>query len=176
MVPYVPDQQINTGSFVPTTNIWDVGRFYEVDIKSPEFKEMIVRLYQNINNISVALNTKDSAFYLTEEFLNGQVYFNPTSSNVLDLRPGFRKLVNIGALGAGIKTVAHGLTVANTWKFTNIAGAASNTATLNYDPLPFAGAAGNNIEVRVDGVNVIVTNNSGATFTDAYVILTYVKS
>lgn len=175
MCPYVPDQQINTGSYIPTTSVFDVSAIYETDITSPEFKELLVRLYQNVNNIAVALNTKDSAYYIQEEFVNGQLFFNPASSNPLDLRGDFRKLINIGALGAGVTNTNHNLAITSTWKFTRIYGTASNTGTLNYYPLPFAGAAGNNIELRVNGTQVVINNNSGATFTDCYVILEYVK-
>jgi hypothetical protein len=175
-MPYIPDQSTNTGSFVPTTNVWDISRLHDVELGSPEFRELLVRLYQTVNTIALALNTKDSAFYLTEEFTTGQVFFNPTSSSQLDLRPGFRKLINIGALGAGIKNVAHGLAIATTWKLVFINGAASNTATLSYYPLPFVGVAANNIEIRVTATDVVINNNSGATFSDAYVILEFVKN
>jgi hypothetical protein len=173
---YIPNQQINTGSFVPTTNVWDVAAISDIDVNSSEFKELLVRLYQNVNNIALVLNTKDSAFYLTQEFSTSQLYFNPISFSQLDLRPGFRILVNTGALAAGAKTVAHGLSPDVNWTFTFINGAASNTGTLIYYPLPFAGAAGNNIEISVNDTNVLINNASGVTFTDSYVILEYLKS
>lgn len=174
MCPYIPDQQKNTGSFVATTNVWDVSDIYETEIGSPEFKELIVRLYQNVNNIALALNSKDSAFYLTEEFQTGQLWFNQNSSNQLDLRPAFRKVVNFGPIGLGLNApVPHGLTPTNTWKFTKIQGAASDTATLTYFPLPFAGAG--DIQVKVTSTNVVINNGTVSTFTDAYIILEYIK-
>lgn len=175
-MPYITDLQINTGSFVPSTNVWDIGRLFEIDVNSVEFKELLVRLYQNVNNISLVLNTKDSAFYLTQEFNSSAVLFNPVSSNPLDLRPGFRILINVGALAAGVTNTNHNLAITNTWKFIKINGAASNTGTSAYYPLPFAGAAGNNIEVRVNATQVVINNASGVVFTDAYVVLEYVKS
>lgn len=174
-MPYILDQQANTGSFIGTTSVFDVSRLYEVDVKSPEFKELLVRLYQNVNNIALALNTKDSAYYLLEEFNSGQLFFNPLSFNQLDLRPGFRIVINIGPLGPGITNTNHNLAVTNTWKWTFINGAATNTATLVGYPLPFAGAAGNNIEVRVNATQVVINNASGVVFTDAYIILEYLK-
>lgn len=175
-MPYIPDQQKDTGSFIATTNVWDVSQIYETEIGSQEFKELFVRLYQNINNIVLALNTKDSAFYLTEEFVNGQIFTNLTDLSQLALRPVFRKFVNIGVLGAGVTTTPHGLAITNTWKFTRIYGVASDTVGFNYYPLPWASAAGaTNIELRVDITNVIITNNSGIAFTDCYVIVEMVK-
>jgi len=78
----------NVGSFVPTTNIWDVQRLYEVDIKSPEFKELLVRLYQNVNNIALSLNSRDAGYYDNTEFINGQTFFpNPTLSSTTAQTP-----------------------------------------------------------------------------------------
>ncbi len=142
-----------------------------------------MRLYQNINNIVLALNTKDSAFYLNEEFVNGSVFFNPLSSSPLELRAGFRKVINLGPLAAGAKAVNHGLPIpvtnpakTNAWKFVKINGAASNTTLRVYYPLPFAGAAGNNIEISLTATQVLVNNASGVVFTDAYLVLEYVKN
>lgn len=175
MAPYIPDQQINTGSYIPTTNVWDVSRIYDIEVTSPEFKELLVRLYQNVNNISLVLNTKCTGYYINEEFVSGKLFFNPASSDPLQLRPGFIKTINTGALGAGVTAVNHNIAVTNTFKWMFIYGAASDTGTLIYYSLPFAGAAGNNIEVIVTATQVVITNNSGATFTDSQVTLEYCK-
>jgi hypothetical protein len=176
-MPYIPDQ-VNSGSYIGTTQVWDVSQIYDIEVNSPEFKELIVRLYQNINNVATVLNTKDSAFYLNKEFVNGQLWFNPADPTLsqLKLRADFRTVVNIGALGAGVTSVNHGITVTNTLKWTFIGGAATNTGTLVGYPLCFAGAAGNNIELRVTSTQVVINNNSGVTFTDCYVVLEYVKN
>ena len=172
---YIPDQQINTGSFVPTTNVWEVQHLFDVDVNSTEFKELMVRLYQNVNSIAIVLNAKCSGYYINEEFVNGKLYFNPASNNSLELRPGFQKTINTGALGAGVTAVNHGITVTNTFKWMFISGAATNTGTLVGYPITFAGAAGNNIEVTTSATQVIINNNSGVTFTDSQVTLEYVK-
>jgi hypothetical protein len=170
---FIIDQQ-NQGSFIPTTGIFEVGRLFEVDVDSPEFKELLARLYQAVNNIANVLNIKDTGYYLESEFTTGALYFNPASDDPNKLRPVFRKVIDMGALAAGVTTVAHGLTIGTTWKFVHIYGAASGTP--NYYPLPFVSAGGaTNIEVRVDLTNVIVTNNSGVVFTSSTVVLEYVK-
>jgi hypothetical protein len=181
MSGYITDQQNSTGSFVASTSVWDVTQIGSTDVKSPEFKELLVRLYQNVNNIVIALNMKETGMYLQEEFATSAVFFDPTTMNSqLNLRAEFRKLINIGALGAGVTTVAHGLTIGSTWIFTDIYGAASLfdpvPANSNYYPLPWSSAAGaTNIELKVNGTNVVITNNSGISFTSCYVILEYVK-
>lgn len=174
-MPYIPDQQINTGSFVQTTNVWDLSGIKDVDVTSPEFKELLIRLYQNVNNIAVALNTKDTGYYLLEEFATGRLYFNPASDNPLNLRPSFRKMVNTGALGAGVTTTAHGLPITNTWKFISIVGAASNTGTLVYYPITAGNVGIGNIQVHVTAANVVINNASGVVFTDSMVDLEYLK-
>ena len=174
---YIPGQQIDTGSYVPTTSVWDVSRLYEVDVNSTEFKELLVRLYQNINNIALVLNTKATGYYINQEFVSGKLFFNPGANpnDTLQLRPGFLMTVNTGALGAGVTAVNHNIAVTNTFKWMFIYGAATNTGTIVGYPLPFAGAAGNNIEVSVTATQVLINNNSGITFTDSQVTLEYCK-
>lgn len=170
---YIDNQQQNTGSFVPTTNIWDVQALFNNDVNSAEFKELILRIYQNINLIALVLNTKKSAFFPDQEFVNGSLYaLNPS----VDPIGGWSKFIIIGALGAGVTSVAHGIPFTALYKMISIAGSATNTGTLDYYPLPYAGGGANDIQVRVDGTNVVVTNNSGVTFDYAYVILEYIKS
>lgn len=174
---YIPDQQSSTGQFLPTTTILDVARLQEVEVTSPEFKELLVRLYQSVNNIALSSNTKEFGYYLTEELVNSQLYFNPTSSNQLDLRPCFRKVINLGALGAGISTFAHGITIDSTFSFTRIYGAVSNTTIGNYLPLPYSDVSlGGNIELRLDNTNAIINNASGLTFTVGYIVVEYLKA
>ena len=176
MPGYNPDQEINTGSFVNTTQVWDLGQLQNVDITSPEFKELLVRLYQQINNIALVLNLKKSGYYILEEFVTSALYFNPNSTDPLMLRPEFRKTFNIGPLPGSVTTVAHNLAITNLWQFTHIYGVASDNIGFNYYPLPFASAAGaTNIELRVDATNIIITNNSGIAFTSSVVVLEYLK-
>lgn len=177
MAPYITDQQMNTGSYVPTTNVWDVSRLYEVEVNSPEFKELLVRLYQNVNNIALVLNTKVTGYYIGQQFVSGKLFYNPAANpnDPLQLRPGFIITVDCGALGAGVTAVNHNITVTNMFQWMFIYGAATNTGTLIGYPLPFAGAAGNNIEVSVTSTQILINNNSGVTFTNSQVTLEYCK-
>lgn len=176
MPPYIPDQTANTGSFVQTTQVWDVSALYDVEVTSPAFKELLVRLYQQINNMALSLNLKDTGYYITQEFVNGQQYFS-TTNNQNTLRSVFRLVVDTGALAAGVNTVAHGLTIGTTWSFTRIYGVATDIAGGNFCALPWASAGGaNNIELAVGNANIVITNNSGFTFAKSYVVLEYIKS
>jgi hypothetical protein len=179
MAGYNLTQQQNTGSYVQQQSVFDVGLLYSTEVTSPEFKELLVRLAQQVNNHAISLNEKESGYYLQEIFANGKLFFNPNSSSQLDLRPGFTKVIDTGALAAGVNTIPHGLTigvnvpVGNIWSFYKINGAANDFASSNYYPLPFAGAAGNNIEVRVNAANIVITNNSGQTFSSSTIVLEF---
>ncbi len=173
-----------TGALVPTTNIWDVQQLYELDVQSPEFKELLVRLYQNVNQISLLLNVKDTGYYSNSIFMCGQNWFpnpalNSGTSTLPDFRPVFRTVVNFGALpNAGAKAVAHGLTVNAATSFTRIYAAASDPVGFNYIPIPYASPTlANNIEISVDANNVTITTGSNRTnFTICYVILEYITT
>lgn len=173
---------VTSGLFVPTTNVWDVSQLYEVDVNSPQFKELLVRLYQNINNISLALNIKDSGYYITDEFVNGQLFFpNPTlNSSTLanaEFRQVFRLVIDFGALpNTAAKVVPHNLAVNIGYTFTRIYATASDTTGFNYIPIPYASSSGaDNIQLDVDATNVTITTASDRTnFNVTYVILEYI--
>lgn len=175
MAGYIPDVQKNTGLFIATTDVWEISQLMEVNVNSEEFKLLLVRLYQNINNIALALNLKDSAYYVLEEFVDGQKFFSITD-DANNLRDNFRRVFNIGALGAGVTTVAHGLAITNQWTFTRIYGTATDNIGNNFYPIPFAGAAGAYISLRADLTNVIVDNNSGVAFNKCIVVLEFLKN
>ena len=167
------------GLFVPTTNVWDsISELYNVDIKSKEFKDLLVRLYQDVNRISLALNAKDSALYDTTEFVDGQFWFNPTitTTTTENMRQNLRMVVNFGALpNTGIKSVAHGITVDANTSFTRIYGVATKpTLPYSYIPLPYVDVTGANIQLDVNATHVNITTMSDRTaYTVCYVVLEY---
>jgi hypothetical protein len=178
---YAINQQQNTGSFVPTTNVWDVNEIYALEELSDDFKDLLVRLYQNLNLMATVLNTKDSAYYLTQQFMSGQLYYNPATNDPLQLRPGFRTTIDTGALAAGTTTVAHningatGITANYTWFFVN--GAATNSTTPLGVPLPYVGTTGtDNISISVGKFDINIVNNSGLTFDRSSVTLEFVQN
>jgi hypothetical protein len=173
----------NYGLFVRTTDVWDTAELQDIDVTSDAFKELLVRLYQNINNIAVATNAKDSAFYNNSEFVTGGQFFaNPALSSGTSfnptLRPVFRKVINFGALpNTGSKSVAHGITITPSFSFTRIYATATNPNT-SFIPIPYASPIlVNNIELSVDLTNVTITTGSDRTaYTLTYVVLEYIKT
>jgi hypothetical protein len=174
----------NIGSFVPTSFVWDVARLYEIDITSDEFKELLVRLYQNLNLMALSLNGRDAGIYNTSEFINGQTFFpnpayNSSTTETAQFRPVYRKVINFGALpNSGIKSVPHGITITGTTTFTRIYATASNTTSNLYIPIPYATpTAADAIAIYVDATNInIVTGFNYSGFTICYVILEYLQS
>jgi hypothetical protein len=178
----LPDQRINTGLFRPSTTALDVSRISEVEVTSPEFKELLVRLYQTVNNIDIDLNLKDSAMYFLEEFVSGQLWFNPSDTDPNNQRQAFRRVIDFGALpAAGSKSVAHGITISlpTTFVWTRIYGAATNPTTAQGLPIPYSSAAAvaNNLELTVNDTVVTITTGGVdySAFTKCVVVLEYVK-
>lgn len=176
-------QQLNPGMFVPTTNIWDVSRLYEVEVGSQEFKELLVRLYQNVNNIALALNLKDTGYYTLEEFLNSQAFFpnpllNSTTSQQPTYRQVFRKTINFGSLpNTGVKSLPHGINVTTGYSFTRIYGCSSNTARTSFIPLPFASPIDTE-EIKLEATNtdvIVTTGSNRSDYITTYIILEYLK-
>jgi len=180
----IQTQGIQDGLYVPTTSVWDVAQVEDVDVTSPEFKELLVRLYQNINLIAEVLNLKDSAYYDTNEFVTGQSYFpnpafNSSTTTVATYRPVYRLVVNFGALpNTAAKSVAHNIPINTGFTFTRIYGAASDTTDLEYIPLPYASASGtNNVEVDITATDVVVTTASDMTnYNVTYITIEYMKN
>ena len=169
--------QANPGAFLPTTSVWDVATLSEIDVNSDEFKELLVRLYQNINNIALAVNIRDAGYYDQTEFVNGQLFFpNPalssTTAQTPTFRQVFRKVINFGALpNSTSKSVAHGIQITSEYTFTRIYGCASDTVARSYIPLP-----SNTTNIVVDATNVTVTTSSNlAAYATTYIILEYIK-
>lgn len=172
------------GAFIQTTQVWDVAQLLDVDVTSPEFKELLVRLYQQINNIANILNIKDTGQYQLSEFVNGQLYFsNPALSSstaqIANDRQVWRKVINFGALpNTGTKSVAHTISCTAVTTFTRIYACASDLTGKNYIPIPYASpTAANSIELKVDATNVtIITGSNRTNFTITYVVLEYLQS
>ncbi len=172
------------GAFIQTTQVWDVAQLLDVDVSSDAFKELLVRLYQQVNNIANILNIKDTGQYQLSEFVNGQLFFsNPSLSSGTAQAPEdrqvLRKVINFGTLpNTGTKNVAHGITCNVTTSFTRIYACATDPVNKLYVPIPYASPTdANEIELKVDGTNVtIITGSNRTGFTITYVVLEYLQS
>lgn len=173
-------------SFSPSSGF---NNFVPNDLIIPrEEKEMNLVLTDYIRLMVNNLNAKEVGTYDTEEFAQGQYWFNP--ANRQNPRSGLRKVINLqktdGSGGSGLndftltnpQTIAHGIDISPQTVFTRISGAASDPST-QYISLPFVDmtGAGNNIELCVDATNVILRSTGDfSAFTTAYVILEYLQN
>jgi hypothetical protein len=172
------------GSFIPTTNIWDVSQLYDIDVNSDEFKELLVRLYQNVNNIALNLNIKDTGYYDVQEFLNSQLFFpNPTLNSSTQSLPIYRQVyrmvVNFGPLpNATTISIPHYIPVGQNYSFTRIYGTASNSTSTSFIPLPYSSATSNKcIELSVTNANIVITTSIDySAYVNTYVVCEYIKS
>jgi hypothetical protein len=167
-----------SGLSLPTTQSLNLGQLNELKADSTQFKQLIVRLYQQLNQFALVINKKESGVYVSDT----EVVTSKTFEYAPDeTYPIYMKLIDIGALGAGVTTVAHNITPATNLFFTQIYGAASlynaNPLLSQYVSLPWVSAGGAaNIEVIVNGTNIVITNNSGIAFTSSQIVLEYGKA
>lgn len=174
----IPTFNINTtGQFVPTTYIFDPAELQELDI-TPEFKETLIRLYQNLNRMQFALNGKTTGTFALNQFVTGQLYFPKQASsslvNQID-RPVTRLTINFGTLpNTATKSVPHGIIFNSGVSFTRIYGTATDPVAFLALPIPYASFLTDDIVLDVDATNVNITTNSDRTnFTITYVVLEF---
>lgn len=114
-------------------------------------KELLIRLTQIYQDTSLKVNLREISNYTFEENPNGQ-QFPGTSS--LNPRNGYRKVITLTPLAAGVNSFAHGIPyqVPNTLRFTRISGVIENLVAQSYQPIP-----NDDIHLEVLGVNVVIT-------------------
>lgn len=163
-------------TLIPISNVLDVSRVGNLKADSPEFKSFLTSLAENLNSIMLSINSKDIGIYDDNETITGQSYFNDDSN---EPRPGYRKRVVIGALGAiaGTTSVAHDLDSTWSYEFTRIYGVATDPIGKKSLPIPYASAtAADIIELSVDSTNVNITvGKDRSAFTITYVVLEYLE-
>lgn len=197
-MPVSNQQYQRAGSFVPTTQVWNASQLQQVNVNSQDFKNLLVRLYQNLNQMAVVLNTKSTGAYYEQEFVTGDLFFpnpNNTLSPVAPIaavapveRQVSRAVVNFGALpNTTLKSMPHNLQVGVQWSFVKIYGCATNPTLIAtpspnqaFIPIPYVDASGviaNNIELYVDQTNVnILTDADYSAWTTTYVVIEWITT
>lgn len=171
----------NNALVIPTTYIYEIESIKERGLDKELLRNIFVHLYQDINNICLALNLKVSGYCFNEEFMNGKVLFpNPNliKSNPVG-RQIFQKTIICGALPNNTTiTIPHNINVMFSYTFYDIYGCATNSTNLTFITLPYASctAVANNVELWVDATNVYIkTGVDMSAFNMTNVILEYVK-
>lgn len=173
----------SAGNFQPTTQVWDVTELKDIDVTKPAFKELLIRMYQNLNQMAITLNNKESSFYDTQETVKGQAFFSNQTSSVSNTRPEsrqvFNKIINFGALpNTATKTCAHGILINPKYTFTRIYGCSTQMNPFSAIPLPYSSPVlVDNIALYVDATTVgITTGADWSAYTSTYIILEYLKA
>ena len=137
------------------------------------FHGQLTDLYKRIAN---SVNTRQLGFYFTQETSAGQEFF--VANDPQNRRYVYRSVIDFGALpNTGTTTVAHNISFDSDYRLTHLYGASTDPVNLLYIPLPYASPTlANNIELSLDGTNVIVTTGSNrSAFTTTYIVAEYVK-
>lgn len=171
------NEVINWGSYIQTTAVYDVAQLHDIDVKSPEFRELLIRLYQTVNSIALVLNTKDTGYYFLNPFQTGQQFFN-TNNDLNNLRPIYRQVVIFGALpNSSTKSVAHNIpNLGTTWSLVRLdcCSTQPNTTAIHipgFDPSDITKPI--NIWLDPTNINIQTTSNMSA-YTITWVIIEYI--
>lgn len=181
-MPSYPDD-LRPGQFIGTTQLYDISRH------SIDSKEFVTHLRNNLNIISLMLNTKTSGLYVEEEIISGELFFpdysrvDSNTSAPPQLRQGSRKTIQTGTLpNTGTITIAHNIvfppTAGNTTAIMMVlGGCATDPVNRQFIPLPFSSPVlAENIKVYANNTHVVITTGSNRTsFTQSQVVLGYIK-
>ena len=143
-----------------------------------------IKLRQYLNDIAIALNAKENAFYFPKETPTGGLFiptFNTNRAQNATYRAVYRTEIDFGALpNTSTKTVAHGITTTENWSLIKLFGGATDPGASTITSglsIPFASPTlANNISLEIDATNVIITTGSNRTaYTRTFITIEYIK-
>lgn len=125
----------------------------------------------------IATNLKDTGYYLTNEFVTSQLFFN-VNNDFNNMRPIYRIVVVFGALpNSSTKSVPHGIdNLGTTWSIVRLdcCSTLPNTTAIHipgFDPSDITKP----INIWVDPVNVnIQTTSNMSAYTITWVVIEYI--
>ena len=173
---------VNYGLFIPTTRVFG-GEALQNSTIDQASKNVLLQMYQAINDISLALNSKISGMYVLQEFITGATLFPTIDGSSYGQqnpppRQEFGMVVKFGALpNAGTTSVAHGIKWDNKCQLTRLTAGATNQTGVTALSIPFSSPTLNeNIKITLDATNVnITTAIDYSAYTITTVFIGYVK-
>ncbi len=180
-----------TGAYINTTTSQDMQLLQTVDLKSEDFRSLLMNLYETIGTLEKSINQRSAGNYPLEEFVTGDVFFpDPALSSLTTQKPTlrqvFRKVIpfcptpNANLPNNGALIVPHGIDITPNLFFTRIYAIAKNpTGGPNWIPIPwvYPNDVNNSIYIDVNGANVnIRTGDNKTAFTQVIAILEYIKT
>lgn len=174
---------IPRSNLLPTTLSIDVQRLYSVDVNSQDFKNLLVSIALDINKIMVAVNSKATINYSTNEVATGCTFYpDPALDSTTNRSPSQRqilsKTINFGTLPNNTtKSVAHGIDWTSNFLLIGVRGAATNASKTKGISLGYSSpVAVENISLWADDTNVNVKTGMDRTeFTDTNIFIEFIK-
>ena len=162
----IPVYETKTAAETDLANL-EVGQIIATKDEGNELSNP-VDVVQDGNMHAVTSNAvADAISYSTNEVKTGGKW--------IDGKPIYRKTVSCGALAAGTKTVAHG--ISNLGDIINIHGVARTASADNTSlPLPYASSVPVILYVNTNNVVVEISNNNYAGYTRSEVTIEYTKT
>jgi len=133
-------------------------------------------LVEQLRKIATQINVRENGYYFDIEQLSGASLY-PDGG---ELRDVFRKVLPVGALNdfsaTPTQTIPHGITTTSDTRLFRLFGSATDPGLTSAIPLPFVSAAGNHLELSIDGTNVYIKGSSDySAYTSAFVVVEYVQ-
>ena len=170
------------GTSIPTTQNWNVEDITSLSSIDPNLKDVLIKLYRNLNIMALAINYKESGMYMdTERYINSSLFSDQQDTNEgpnLSPRPIYRTVIDIGALpNSTFTTVAHDIEIIAGYRFIGIFGGASKVDGSSFIPLGQSSSTANeNIKIEVTATDVITTTTKDYSAYFGLIILMYVKT
>ena len=146
---------------------------YELPESYEEYKDVFDVEYRKLVD---SVNSKEGALYLLQELATFQRYY--IAGNPIKTINVYRKTFNFGSLpNATSKKLPHGIRMDANTKLTRLYGAATDPASRQFIPLPFASPTlANNVSLEANGTEIIVTTGSSRiNFTQTSIVMEYTK-
>ena len=149
-------------------------------------EEYDIKLRKYLNDISSAVNTKDSGLYTDEEVITGKqfipIYSTDKGAN-LNYRDVFRKVIDFGALpDSSTKNIAHGITTTQDYSLVGFYGTATQPGvstlesgiSINYVNVA---APADGVQLDIDETNVSITTTTAnyTIYTRCFITVEYIK-
>ena len=156
-----------------TNNSQNFESFVPVYDAIPEkWEESRPFIVEQLKRVAQAINIREIGWFIDEELLSGKAFI-PGSNNMLDqgtsqtFRQVFRKVVDCGALVAGVNTIEHGINYNENFTLVQLWAAVTNSETLM--STTFANAD----TIRLTDTNIIITSNG--TYDRSFTVIEYLQ-
>jgi hypothetical protein len=140
------------------------------DVVPEKWEEARPFIVEQLKKISNAVNIREIGWFLDEELLSGKAFIRGSESsqdlgNSQVFRQIFRKVIDCGALTAGVKTVAHGINFDINFTLIQLWVSATNSTTFN------AITMSDPQNVTMDATNINIT--SPGVFDRSFAVIEY---